>query len=1062
MKTRFSTLDIGFELSELQHLVGMRVNKIYDADHKTYILKLQRPQEKAVLLLESGIRLHTTRFEWPKNEHPSGFTMKLRKHLGNKRVESIKQLGVDRVVDLTFGSADAAYHLILELYDKGNLVLTDHQYLILNILRPRVTGEEKFITRETYPIESVKQAPTIMTLDKINEEILPAAFAKDTNIENRVKKKGGGGLNLKKLFLPSFDKGPALMEHLMAKNEIEPGTKVKVPDDVTDDMKLLIVKIFAEANDFIYEESAGKGYISQTTQHRPTLTGVPSSDKIVEGEDNSLFHRYVEFHPMKFEQLKNDNLKEFECFDAAVDNFFSQLESQKIDAKAMQKEVASIKKLDNVKKDHEQRLGQLKEDQSLDRRKGELIELNDQLVEKALIVIRSALANQLDWAEIKELLEEAAENGDPVVSRIKNLKLDINQMTMLLANPYSFLDEECNESLSDSSENNNSENEGKNKVRFKEENQDGPLLVDLDIDLTAQANARKYYDKKRTAATKENKTIQSHSGAIKSAERRAKKDMRDANAISRIIKARKVFWFEKFLWFISSENYLIIAGRDQAQNEMIVKRYLKNNDVYVHAEVQGASSVIIKNLDGAGEVPIPPKTLNEAGQMAVCYSIAWDQKVVVNAYWVHGNQVSKTAPSGEYLSTGSFMIRGKKNFLPHSQLTLGFGFMFKLGDEESITRHKGDRKVKFDQDEQDKEHGLSDKESEPEADNDDQDSLQDQMDDLGVSDKEGKTEEDVESVDDSSENEKNAEFNVNKESTHDDSDANSNKEEAKHIIPEFPDAELKINFSSGKEGKVVELKTVSTSQTIEEAKFVHGALREVDKTKSKKEHSRGQPQWKLDQQNSCKEDNRQKRGKKGKLKKIKEKYKDQDEEDKALMMTLLQESQKNKEDSKKYKKKQDKIAAEEKKKRNQEFAQEKLQKNHEKAAAREALKNAKEQAGEDFVDDDDDSEDEKENIASNDYLDSITGIPAAEDSLVFALPVVAPYNTMVNYKYKVKITPGSAKRGKAAKTALGIFLSDKFGATQRDKDLLKSVKDQDTARNLPGKIKVSTVIKYKK
>jgi hypothetical protein len=27
-------------------------------------------------------------------------------------------------------------------------------------------------------------------------------------------------------------------------------------------------------------------------------------------------------------------------------------------------------------------------------------------------------------------------------------------------------------------------------------------------------------------------------------------------------------------------------------------------------------------------------------------------------------QVSKTAPTGEYLPTGSFMIRGKKNFLP--------------------------------------------------------------------------------------------------------------------------------------------------------------------------------------------------------------------------------------------------------------------------------------------------------------------------------------------------------------------------------------------------------------
>lgn len=33
--------------------------------------------------------------------------------------------------------------------------------------------------------------------------------------------------------------------------------------------------------------------------------------------------------------------------------------------------------------------------------------------------------------------------------------------------------------------------------------------------------------------------------------------------------------FEKFLWFISAENYLVIAGRDQQQNEIIVKRYLR-------------------------------------------------------------------------------------------------------------------------------------------------------------------------------------------------------------------------------------------------------------------------------------------------------------------------------------------------------------------------------------------------------------------------------------------------------------------------------------------------------
>jgi len=87
-------------------------------------------------------------------------------------------------------------------------------------------------------------------------------------------------------------------------------------------------------------------------------------------------------------------------------------------------------------------------------------------------------------------------------------------------------------------------------------------------------------------------------------------------------------------------------------------------------------------------------------------------------------------------------------------------------------------------------------------------------------------------------------------------------------------------------------------------------------------------------------------------------------------------------------------------------------------------------------------------------VDTLTGIPVPEDELLFAVPVVAPYNTILQYKYKVKLTPGTGKRGKACKTALAMFLGDK-GTAQREKDLLKSVKDQDLARNLPGKVKLS-------
>lgn len=66
----------------------------------------------------------------------------MRKHLKNKRLESLTQIGVDRMIDLQFGSGEAAYHVILELYDRGNIVLTDHEMTILNILRPHTEGDK--------------------------------------------------------------------------------------------------------------------------------------------------------------------------------------------------------------------------------------------------------------------------------------------------------------------------------------------------------------------------------------------------------------------------------------------------------------------------------------------------------------------------------------------------------------------------------------------------------------------------------------------------------------------------------------------------------------------------------------------------------------------------------------------------------------------------------------------------------------------------------------------------------------------------------------------------------
>lgn len=667
-------MDIRAIIAEINaNYLGMRVNNVYDIDTKTYLIRLQKPDMKAILLVESGVRIHSTDFEWPKHNMPSGFAMKCRKHLKSRRLTQVKQLGIDRIVDIQFGSDEAAYHLIVELYDRGNIILADHEYTILNLLRFRTADAEdvKIAVRERYPVENARPPEPLISIERLSEVLSKATH----------------GDQVKRVLNPHLPYGATLIEHCLIEVGLSGTVKVDNQADTPQAPKILEALQMAETYMEKTENYNGKGFIIQKSEKKPSLVADKPCEELL---------TYEEFHPFLFAQNLKSPHVEFDSFDKAVDEFYSKMEGQKIDMKALHQEKQAMKKLDNVKKDHEQRLGALHQAQEVDRVRGELVEMNLPVVERALQVVCSALANQVDWAEIGLIVKEAQEAGDPVACAIKELKLQTNHITMLLKNPYNLDEDQGGDEDQEAEEVAEKTKAQKGKKNKKDKGptntlqKNKPMLVDLDLNLSAYANAKKFYDHKRTAAKKEQKTVEAAHKAFKSAEKKTKQTLKEVQTVTTIQKARKVYWFEKFLWFVSSENYLVIAGRDQQQNEMIVKRYLRAGDIYVHADLHGATSCVIKNPSGN---PVPPRSLTEAGTMAVCYSAAWDAKVITSAWWVHHHQVSKTAPSGEYLTTGSFMVRGKKNYMPPSYLMMGFSFLFKV-DEDSVFRHRGERKVK--------------------------------------------------------------------------------------------------------------------------------------------------------------------------------------------------------------------------------------------------------------------------------------------------------------------------------------------------------------------------------
>ncbi|MES1907910.1 MAG: hypothetical protein MHM6MM_000939 [Cercozoa sp. M6MM] len=120
----------------------------------------------------------------------------------------------------------------------------------------------------------------------------------------------------------------------------------------------------------------------------------------------------------------------------------------------------------------------------------------------------------------------------------------------------------------------------------------------------------------------------------------------------------------------------------------------ERNDIYLHTEAHGGSSVLVK-LPVGTTLP-PPSSLLQAAQFCASRSSAWKNRALTNVFWVHANQVSKSAQSGQYLPTGSFVIRGKRHFLPAPQLVMGACVMFKVSRQSWQKHHRHERQTDAD------------------------------------------------------------------------------------------------------------------------------------------------------------------------------------------------------------------------------------------------------------------------------------------------------------------------------------------------------------------------------
>lgn len=971
-------------------------------------------------------------------------------------------MGTDRVLELQF--SDGQYRLFIEFYAGGNIILTDRELGILSVLRivPEGAEQEELRVGLRYALENrqnIEGTPEL-TNERVRAALQKALDKGDINgaTQPRKKKLGDG---LRKALASSLSEfPPTLIDHAIRSKGLDSSKPIA---DVLNDESLVndVMVALQEAQqlvDRITSDKPSKGYIfAKIKPENGTSTSVDSTGN--GPKETALDHEsvmYEDFQPFKPLQLVTSGLHviEFDGFNKAVDKFFSSIEGQKLESRLTEREQNAKRKLENARQDHEKRLGGLQQIQELNVRKAQAIEANLQRVQEAARAVNGLIGQGMDWVEVARLIEMEQARNNPVAETIKlPLKLYENTITLLLAEE-SFDDDEdsgCDITDVSATESEDDTRGPSRKTRAKAlENADKRLTVDIDLALSPWSNARQYYDQKKTAASKEQKTLHSSAKALKSTERKVnadlKKGLKQEKQVLRPV--RKQLWFEKFLFFISTEGYLVLGGRDAQQNEILYKRYLKKGDVYVHADLQGAASLVVKNKPGRSGDPIPPSTLSQAGSFAVATSSAWDSKAVMSAWWVRPEQISKSAPTGDYLPTGNFNIQGEKNFLPPAHLLLGFGVLFRVSKESLARHHKHrhrDERPTTDIVESVSASSGPDvvgKEitTEDEMEYNDTQDIADQTDDDMEEEKKSDSEHEE---DDKAATHSQSEFDdvesqnpllsgraANDESTESkyrkEHDIQSGSERGQSMA----DAQDPVEEDSEVESfdQMPAEASTSAPDNSEASSFRHSSARER-RLLRKGEAPVTVAEDAFDQERNSHAStatdsirpatgvqagtasgNPHVRGKHGKRNKLKTKYADQDDEDRALALRLLGSaaSQKATDDATAKAAREEQLATQKQRRRQQHIAA------AEKGKEEEEIRKATLQEGSDMLD--------QTEVEALEDLEAYVGTPLPGDDILDALVVCGPWDAIgTRCSWKAKIQPGSVKKGKAVREILATW-----------------------------------------
>ncbi|AKB66063.1 ribosome rescue protein RqcH [Methanosarcina mazei] len=642
MKQDMSSADVAAVVAELsagpRSIIDAKIGKIYQpASEEIRINLYVFHQGRDNLVIEAGKRLHMTKHIRPSPTLPQAFPMLLRKYLMGGRIVSVEQHDFDRIIKIGIERAGVRSTLIVELFARGNVLIVDSENKIILPMNPVTLKDRRLRSGEIYELPEAQLSPIEAKVSDLMD-----AFSKST-------------ADIVRTIATRFNLGGVLAEEACARagiNKSRPAKEATVEDaeKLREALQDLFSPLF-RARDAARTEGEPEG--GAEIEDRPGAETGPLIPGLrpqhIKQEINGKMETF-DVVPFDLNRYSEYEKEYFDSFNTALDEFFGKKALEQVaEVKEAEKKEKTLGVFERRLMQQEDSLAKFEKEIEKNNALAETVYANYQIIEELFSVLNGARAKGYSWDEIRSILKQAKKTV-PAAQTITNIDQKTGTVTVNL--------------------------DGKS--------------INLDIRKTVPQNAQEYYEKVKKFTKKKDGAIRAIEDTKKAMEKKAA--TKSAKAGRKLQASRKKHWYDRFRWFVSSDGFLVVGGRDADTNEEIFKKYMEKRDIVFHTQTPGAPLTVVKT----GGKEVPDSTLQEVAQFAVSYSSLWKAgQFSGDCYWIKSEQVTKTPESGEYLKKGAFVIRGERNYFKDVPLGIAVGLELKgetriIGGPASSVRKHGD------------------------------------------------------------------------------------------------------------------------------------------------------------------------------------------------------------------------------------------------------------------------------------------------------------------------------------------------------------------------------------